>query len=282
MPRLRLRAGAGLPELIVALVLAAVVSAAAATALAGMERYTRASRAGASERRVVREAEAVLASELRVSASDSVRVRGDTAVDFDGLVGVSVACVSSGVLLVLPPDVAAGGHAYSAWRASPEAGDLVAVFDTAGGGTWNTGTVDTATSRSDGAGCTPATGLVAPADSAARRAATRIVLRAALAAGSARVGSPVFIMRPARYALTHSADGGWSLSYRRCDGGTCGTAQPVAGPLASPGDAGLGFVRAAGEGRLEARLRAVPAAGVTPPLSDTLRIALRNSAGRVR
>jgi len=109
--------------MLVALALAAVVSAAGATALAGAERYSRLTRGSSAARRTLREAEAVLASELRAAVSDSLVVRGDTAVDFAGLVGVSVVCVASGTLLVLPPDVAAGGYPYSAWRATPESGD---------------------------------------------------------------------------------------------------------------------------------------------------------------
>jgi hypothetical protein len=276
--RLKSRAGAGLPEMIVALVLAALVSAAGATALVGAERYERAARAAASARRTLREAEAVLASELRAAASDSLHVRGDTAVDFPGLVGVSAVCVSSGTLLVLPPDVAASGYPYSSWRAAPDVGDIVAVFDTTGGGVWHVATVDTASSRTDGAGCTPSSGLLSAADSVARRPATRIVLRSALAAGSARVGSPVRVVHAARYALTRSAEGGWSLSYRKCDGAACGTAQPVVGPLAAPGDSGLRFAAVAGDGRLNATLRAPPAGAGAPRVSASFQVAMRNRA----
>jgi len=54
---------------------------------------------GRPDNETVREAEAVLASELRAASSDSLLVRGDTAIDFLGLVGVSVVCVSSGAVL---------------------------------------------------------------------------------------------------------------------------------------------------------------------------------------
>lgn len=281
MSGLSARAGAGLPEMIVALALGAIVSAVGATALVGVERYTRTARGSASARRTLREAEAVLASELRAAVSDSVHVRGDTAVDFPGLVGVSVVCVASGTVLVLPPDVASGGHPYSAWRASPETGDPIGVFDTTGGGAWRAGTIDSVSSRSDGAGCTPASGLLSAADSAARRASTRIVLRSAFPGALVSAGSPVRIVRSARYALTRSADGGWSLSYRRCDAGSCGTAQPVAGPFATPGGAGLGFAPGSGNGELVAMLRALPVVSGASPISDTIHIALRNRAAGV-
>ncbi|MGH7653909.1 MAG: hypothetical protein ACREN6_04535 [Gemmatimonadaceae bacterium] len=272
---MKCRRGAGLAEMIVALVLAAVVSAAGATALAGAERYARVARAQAAARRTLREAQAVLVSELGAATADSLRVRGDTAVDYLGLVGVSVVCASSGAELVLPPDVASGGYPYSSWRAAPEPGDLVAVFDSAGGGAWHAATVDTASASTDGSGCTPSTGLLSATDSAARRAVTRVLLTASLA-GAARVGSPVRVVRSARYALTRAADGTWSLSYRRCDGSACGVAQPVAGPFAAPRDSGLVFMDMAGEGRLDVSLRTPAAAPGAPPQSAVLRIALRN------
>jgi hypothetical protein len=277
MPRLNLRRGASLAEMIVALTLAAIISAAGATALAGTERYMRRVRETSDARRMIREAKSVLASELLAVSSDSLRVRGDTAVDFLGLVGVSVVCASQGTVLVLPPDAAGGGYPYSSWRATPEPGDIVAVFDTARGGRWRTAVVDTATSRTDGAGCKPSTGLLSVADSIARRPVTRVVLQTTFDSTVAIVGAPLRVLRSARYALTRAADGSWSLSYRRCTGTSCGVAQPVAGPFASPGDSGVTFTYVASESRLVAALRARPAAPGAGAEFGVLRIALRNS-----
>ncbi len=261
--------------MIVALTLSAVVSAASATALANTERYMRRARATSDARRMLREAEAVLSTELRVAPADSIRTRGDTAVDFMGLVGVSVVCVSSGSVLVLPPDVAASGLPYTAWRAAPEPGDILAVFDTASGGAWRTAIVDTSFSRTDGAGCRPSSGLLSPADSAARRPVTQVVLRSTL---NTFAGAPLRVLRSGRYALTKAADGSWSLSYRRCTGSSCGVAQPVAGPLAAPADSGLVFTNVASEWRIEASLRAPPVDLRAPRESGLLRVVLRNRA----
>jgi type II secretory pathway pseudopilin PulG len=276
MSRLKSRRGAGLAEMMVALALAAVASAAGATALAGAERYVRTARGASAARRTLREAEAVLASELRAAPADSLRVRGDTAVDFLGLVGVSVICVLSGEVLVLPPDAAAGGFPYSTWRAAPEAGDILAAFDTSAG-VWRTAVVDTASTRTDGAGCEPSSGLISAVDSAARRPVTRVVLRSSLAPG-ATVGSPVRVVRSARYALTKAADGSWSLSYRRCTGSSCGVAQPVVGPLAAPGDSGLVFADAAAGTLVDVSLRTpAPRPGASRE-SAVMHVALRNHA----
>ena len=276
MSRLRPRRGAGLAEMIVALTLSSIVASAAVAALTGAERYMRRARATADARRMLREAESVLASELRAASADSLRVRGDTAVDFAGLVGVSVVCVSSGSVLVLPPDAAASGYPYSSWRASPEAGDIVAVFDTTAGGGWRTAVVESAATRADGAGCRPASGLVSAADSAARRPVTRVVLDSPTMP-QAVVGAPVRVQRSGRYALTRAADGSWSLSYRRCTASMCGTAQPVVGPFAAPADSGLVFTSIVGEPRVDVAIRTLftPAA---PVESGILRVALRNRA----
>lgn len=276
MSRVNVRRGAGLAELIVAMSLSAIFAVAATTALVGAERYMRRARATSDARRTLREAEAVLASDLRNATVDSLRVRGDTAVDFLGLVGVSVVCVSSGPVVVLPPGAAADGLPYSSWRAPPEAGDIVAVFDTSGGGAWRTAAIESAAERADGAGCGPSTGLLTSADNAARRPATRVVLRSSPDSAAMIVGAPVRVLRGARYALTRAGDGSWSLSYRRCSESTCGVAQPVAGPFAAPSDSGLLFTFVASASRVDAVIRAPGTAPHVPPVSTRLRLTLRN------
>ena len=218
----------------------------------------------------------MLATDLRAAAVDSFRVRGDTAVDFFGLVGVSVVCVSSGSTLVLPPDAAADGPPYSSWRAAPEAGDIVAVFDTVRGGAWRTAVVESATERADGAGCTPSSGPFADTDGGERRPALSLVLRSSPDPVAAPVGAPVRVLRNGRYALTRAADGGWSLSYRRCTGSACGVAQPVAGPFAAPADSGLLFTFVASESRVEAVIRTPATALHVPRAASLLRLTLRN------
>lgn len=270
------RRGAGLAEMLVALALSAIVSAASAAALANAERYMRRARATSDARRLLREAAAVLGSELRAAATDSLHVRGDTAVDFQGLVGVGVVCVASGTVLVAPPDVAAGGFPFSSWRATPEAGDLLAVFDTSAGGTWRTVAVDSASTPANGAGCKPSSGLMSAADSAARRPVTRIVVHSALNPVPL-AGAPLRIVRPGRYALTRAADGSWSISYRRCTG-ACGVAQPVAGPFAAAADSGLVFKFLSNASALQIMMRTPPPSAAVAGESALLHVTLRNRA----
>ncbi|HLA91580.1 MAG TPA: hypothetical protein VJL28_14220 [Gemmatimonadaceae bacterium] len=270
--------GAALAELVVACVLAAVVSAAAAAAMVGAERYARRVTASSEARRTLSEAELTLAAELRSAAADSLRLVGDTAAEFLGLVGTSAACVATGRLLVLPPALSTAVLPVTVWRLPPEVGDLVAVFDSAGGGSWRTARADSVASRADGAGCTPASGLLSAADSVARRPVTRLRLDRALPP-SAGAGAPVRLLRRGRFVLTRGGDRSWSLAYRRCSGSPgCGNAQPVAGPLASASDSGLAFTLVEGEPRLEAMLRAPRREALTPGESRRLVITLRNRA----
>jgi hypothetical protein len=151
------------------------------------------------------------------------------------------------------------------------------VFDTASGGAWRTAVVESASTRTDGAGCKPSSGLLSAADSAARRPVMRVVLQSSLDPAAAVVGTPVRVLRSGRYALTRAADGSWSLSYRRCTGPSCGVAQPVAGPFAAPSDSGLVFTNVASESRIEAFFR-TPSTGAAdaPRESALLRVTLRN------
>jgi hypothetical protein len=266
---MRRRRGSSLAELIVAFTVLTVLSALAATALVGAERRMRAANALSAAERAVREGAAVLTSEL--AGADSIVARGDTAIDFLGVVGVSVLCVTTDRALVVPPSVASGATPFSLWRSSPSAGDVVALFDP-DAARWRYGRVDSVASRTDGAGCSPSSGLLSAADSVARRPVMRFVLDAPLPA-SLPVGTPVRVMRRGRWALYRGGDGQWALGLRACDPITaCGTAQPASGPYASARDSG--FTVRVDSRELNLRLRArLSSSAVT---ERTVRIARRN------
>jgi len=270
------RRGASLAEFVVAFTLAVLLVAAAAAALTGAERYMRRAAAASEARRVVREAETALLSELRQAAVDSLRLRGDTAVEYLGLIATSVACTISGRVVVLPPASAGMSVPYSVWLGVPEAGDILAVFDTTGAGGWRTAVVQAASSRKDGAGCTPASGLLSSKDSSSRLTASRLEVDRVLGAGVA-VGAPVRVLRRAQFSLTRGSDRKWSLSYRRCDAtGACESSQPVAGPLAGIADSGLVFARDASARGISVALRTPRRGPAGPRESLTLFVALRN------
>jgi hypothetical protein len=180
---------------------------------------------------------------------------------------------------MLPPDISSTGAPYSSWRAEPEAGDLLSVFDTTGAGVWRAAVVDSASTPVNGGGCKPSSGLLSVADSVARRPFTRVVLHSSISPAPL-VGAPVRVARAGRYALTRAADGSWSLSYRRCTG-SCAVAQPVAGPLAAPPDSGLVFQNDVAAQRVEIFLRTPAMPGSVSGETAVLRVAVRNRAAGV-
>jgi hypothetical protein len=183
----RAPSGAVLAELVVTLALGAILAAATATALVSAERYARRASVTSEDRRTMREVELTLESELRAAAIDSVRVRGDTAADFIGLVGTSVTCAASPGEIVLPPSVVSNAVPFTVWRATPAPGDFVAVYDTVPPGGWRTMVAVAVETHTDGAGCVPASGLLSATDSAARRPVTRLLLDRSLPAGILRL-----------------------------------------------------------------------------------------------
>ena len=270
-----LRKGTTVAELVIAFALAALLAALGGTALVATERHVRNAVAGSADRRTLREAQSVLAAELRTTAAEEITLRGDTAADFLGVVGLSVACVSSGTLLVLPGSISTNGPPFTTWRSTATAGDLIAAFDTTPPAVWRTARVDSVTSHPDGAGCGSSTGLRTPADSIAHRAVTRLRLDRGLDVGT---GAPVRILRAGRFMLHRGSDKSWSLAYRACDAlGVCGSAQPVVGPLATARDSGLSISVSGTDPVLIVSVRAPP----SPIASGTAQralIALRNHA----
>lgn len=277
MPTLnhQLRKGTTLAELVVAFSLAALLAALGGAALVATERHVRNAVADSGDRRTLREAQSVLATELRTAAAEEITLRGDTAADFLGVVGLSVVCVSSGTLLVLPGSISNSSLAFTTWRSTVTAGDQIAAFDTSPPAAWRTARIDSVTSRTDGAGCSSATGFRSPADSAAHRAVTRLRLDRAFDVG---IGAPVRILRAGRFVLHLGSDKSWSLAYRPCGPiAVCGTAQPLVGPLAPARDSGLSIAVNGPYPILTVSVRAPP----SPPATGTTQravIALRNHA----
>jgi type II secretory pathway pseudopilin PulG len=275
LPKLnhQLRKGTTLVELVVAFSLAALLAALGGAALVATERHVRNAVADSGDRRTLREAQSVLATELRTAAAEEITLRGDTAADFLGVVGLSVVCVSSGTQLVLPGSISNSSLAFTTWRSTVTAGDLIAAFDTSPPAAWRKARIDSVTSRTDGAGCSSATGFRSPADSAAHRAVTR--LDRVFDVG---IGAPVRILRAGRFVLHLGSDKSWSLAYRPCDPiAVCGTAQPLVGPLAPARDSGLSIAVNGPDPILTVSVRAPP----SPPATGTTQralIALRNHA----
>jgi hypothetical protein len=271
------RRGTTLAELVVAFSMAALLAALGAVMLASAERQLRQSMAGAGDRRVVREVGEILRAELASVPRDDVRMRGDTAVDVLTEVASAVVCLATGRVVVLPGESRSAAPPFTVFRAPPQSGDLVTWFDSTAGGTWTHTTLDSAAVRSDGAGCSTASGFRSETDSAARRPVWRLVVHTADLPPVA--GTPLRIRRPVRYALYYGSDRRWTLGMRNCDAAwSCAPAQPVAGPLAPPADSGLRFAAVDSGFAVSVLVRAPAPDDGRARESRTSRIVLRNGS----
>lgn len=242
---MRLRPGHLLAEALIALTLAGVLAAASALALTGARRSLHASERRDRAERAERDAVAILRE--AVSAGDAVMVRGDTAVDLDVLLGVSVVCGVEPRALLLPPSVGAG--ALTALPQEPGRDDLVAVRLDDDEESWWYGVVDSLQVRSIRGVCDAASGWQ-PGGTAAP--IMRLVLLDSVPA-EVRVGSSVRLARRGRFTLYHAGSGEWMMGWRRCHPWleVCGVVQPVAGPLRTPSAGGLRFRALEEPSRLE-------------------------------
>lgn len=207
------RGGTTLAEMVVALALAGVLMGAAARGVTQHLRWQRDRAEWQQGDDAARQAVAVLRSEVE-RADGTVTVLGDTAVQLSAVRVVAVACDTGASRLVVPASVAA-------WSA-PRIGDSLAMADTALG-EWRTSIV-AASSLHSSTRC-PAGG-------------TRVTLAAPLAPSALPLLLPARVWRVARYMIYRAGDGSWWLGERSC-APACTSAQPVAGPLATPAQGGL-------------------------------------------
>lgn len=208
------RPGTGLAELLVSVALAGVVMAAASRSLVQHLRWQRSRAAGAAAEQIVRDVHDVLRAELERSAGVA-RVLGDTAVEVPALRGLIRACDASVGRLVVPN--------ASSWWATPRSGDSLAVPDTLTRTEWRT--VITAVGTQRASSQCPAGG-------------TRLALASNLPATAPALALPVRVWRIMRYTAYRASDGMWWLGERNCTP-TCGSVQPVAGPVLPPSQGGF-------------------------------------------
>ena len=208
------------------LILGSAIAAVIAVALATDQRTVRELAEVRAARADLRDAAAVISYELRGSAprTDTMRLASDTAFDLFAPVLAGIACaVRDSFSIVLAPRRARGGGLQSSVVASPDSSDVAWLWerDTAGRGAWRRYTV--------------ASYSEAPRPCDASLALGGGPVLALTGSVSARVGTPVHVVRRGRYSVYRASDARWYLGYRRCDpfGSSCGAIQPVAGPYRS-------------------------------------------------
>ncbi|MBA3855079.1 MAG: hypothetical protein C0503_11740 [Gemmatimonas sp.] len=229
-----LKRGHTLVEALCALSLGTVLAAACGLALGAARAALERAEARDIGGRAEREAVAIVRRALATGAA--AIARGDTAVELDLLLGVSVACAVGPRELLLPSPQ---GSALTALPTAPTTDDLVAIRGWATPhADWQYALVDSAGPRADPSRCTQADGWRAAAE--AHTPLLRVVLTDSLPA-DLEEAAEVRLYRRGRFVLYHAGRGDWMLGWRRCHPWTaaCGPLQPVAGPLRAAGAHGF-------------------------------------------
>ncbi|MEO7997959.1 MAG: hypothetical protein ABI852_10970 [Gemmatimonadaceae bacterium] len=229
-----IRRGATLVELIVALPIAAVVGLVAMSLLLDTNKLARRLNSTTEIARELRQAAAVLASEIRPLSATDIVAWTDTSLDMQALAGSGVACAApaSNIIDMLPLN---GTDALrTSWFATPQAGDRVYTVGTDSAmvpvdGNWQSSVL----SASSSAAASNCVGQPLLTMSSTPGTVVRLTLASAIPMKPS-VGSSVRIMRRTRYSLYKASDGLWYLGRKTFNGLVWTTIQPVSGPFDKP------------------------------------------------
>jgi prepilin-type N-terminal cleavage/methylation domain-containing protein len=242
-----------LVELIAAVAIAGIAAGLITATLTRQQKFFSSAEEVLAVRAQLRDGADILASDIRSAsvAQFGLPVMTDTAIEMLTVIASSVVCMSpSATTIGLPPSELVSGNTLTAMLASPDTGDLAAIYSAPGGvpdsSRWDTYRVSGFTPRSIATSCPSSTGFLAPADEFAGASGFLLTL-ASSPSVPLRKGSIVHFIRRARYSLYRSSDGEWYLGYRRCGVSAphaCGSIQPVSGPYRpyrSGGPSGMSF-----------------------------------------
>ncbi|MEQ1691054.1 MAG: hypothetical protein ABMA00_07215 [Gemmatimonas sp.] len=235
----RARQGLSLVEVLVALPLIALLGVVAVRLLLAVYQQTLQVEGAIGAAREVRHAASVLAAELRVIRPVDLVAWSDTAVEFEGTVGVGITCAwhpGRTQLLLLGADSATRlpDALSTTWNQPPQPGDRV--------GYWLAGASPTDSLRAAEGTVRAIASSQDCAQSPLIRSRTLATLRLTLLdsiAGNVATGTPVRVTRRTRFSLYRAGDGDWYLGRRTRSAIGWDVVQPVAGPLQSARDRGL-------------------------------------------
>src|SRR2546428_12581603 len=125
------RAGFTLVELIITLVLVSFVAGAIVKLLLRQQRFYNGTTELIQTRQQIRQAAAMLPSDLRgiSSIGGDIYVMTDSSLEFRSVFGSSIVCVNSAGKLPTVPRTLARGSAMTNWSALPSVGDSLAVYN---------------------------------------------------------------------------------------------------------------------------------------------------------
>ena len=224
-----------LSELVVALAIVGLVASLIGTTLVRQQRFYRGAAELVRSREGVRDAIAVLATDIRgLSLADTVRLLSDSAMEFFAGIGSSVVCASDGGWTVGLPASHGSANTLSSFNVEPDSGDLAFFYRDSleSGSRWERHRLISFSSSAFVRGCDPFGVPDTFPNPVAGQAGYVLDLATPLSA-HVRNGAPVRFVRRGRYSLYRATDGDWFLGYRRCNAlgaSACGSIQPLSGP----------------------------------------------------
>jgi prepilin-type N-terminal cleavage/methylation domain-containing protein len=244
-----IRTGFTLVELLIVIVILAVVLTSVMTIFVQQQRFYSDSSAIIETRSSTRDAAYVLQSDFRSLSpkSGDIYAMGPSFMEFRSQLGSTVVCTidPTRTIITVPPLNVATGAALTSWLTPPANGDTVLIFapGSTAAAVSDTFYVYALTALPTGnASCPNSTSLTTTAGEATQGFTFKVT--PALSAGTI-VGSPIRIMRRARYELYQAASGNWYLGYFDCVPlrvPVCNALQPIAGPYVAPNLVGTGGI----------------------------------------
>jgi type II secretory pathway pseudopilin PulG len=230
------RAGTTLVELLIALPLLALVGAIALMLLLSAQRATQHADRLLANTHELRQASAVLESELRSVAATDLIAWSDTSIDLQSTIGAGIACNGRGTRdrVDLLPERSTD-PLRTAWSATAQPDDELRVYLNASSATDPRAFRASIRSLAYGRACAGSPLVDSSADPSAQ---TRTVMLRDPLPASLLAGYPVRIVRLVRYALYQSG-GEWFLGRRERSATGWDVVQPFAGPLLPPAAGGL-------------------------------------------
>lgn len=261
----RARRGLTLIELLVVLVLLSVVLGTVLSVLNKQQRYY----AGASEiieaRSNIRQAADLLRSELRSLApvSGDISGMGTNFIEYRSTIGASIICqltdsTGNRQNIIVPPTRLTTRAGLTSWVAAPIREDTIMIFDPGADPSpvddrWNTYVLTA--DATPAAVCPTTSKFTTTALEQANGWRLQIKRFDPPAAGgtggngitaTTPTGSPIRVIRHARYEIRQGANGNWYLGYYDCQQSRatpCNAWQPVVGPFVTPtGNTAGGFL----------------------------------------
>lgn len=231
---LAVRTGFTLAELVIALGMLGLLLTLLLSTLAAHQKVFRNYREKILVSEQLRDGQLSLLTDVRGAAvrADTLRLLTDSALEFFATIGSSVVCTSSSQNVSLVPSGLASGLLLSSFPVPPDTGDLLAGYakpdSISGVRRWIRFRISAVTTSPAATACPATTGFTSSTD--AQKLSYGITLTTSPAGLAA--GSPVRLLRRARYSLYRSSEGDWFLGYKRCNAIApgCSTIQPVSGP----------------------------------------------------